>query len=132
MALLTKDIVLSYKVDTTYTNLTNLQEIPDIGNNVPEKLDITVLTDNCKKSISGLSDSAQDLAFTFLYDQTQFNTLAAMTGTHDWKITFSDGENVTFSGTPSIKMSSAGVDAVMNYTLTVSVESLIAFNAPVG
>ena len=65
MAILSKGITLSYKTGSAgdYTVLTNLQEIPDLGNNAPEKIDITVLSDSAKKSMNGLSDTAQDLAF---------------------------------------------------------------------
>ena len=57
---LSKGIKLSYKSDSgsTFTELTNLQEIPELGNNAKEKVDVTVLSDSAKKSIDGLSDTA--------------------------------------------------------------------------
>ena len=58
MAILTKGITLSYATgEGTYTVLTNLQEIPEIGNGEKEMIDVTVLTDDVKKSIAGLGDS---------------------------------------------------------------------------
>ena len=65
--ILTKGIKLSYKANgETFTELTNLMEIPEIGNGEKEMIDVTVLTDDVKKSIAGLGDSAQTLAFKFL------------------------------------------------------------------
>lgn len=129
MAILSTGIKLSYKAgnDETYTDLTNLQEIPEIGNTAPEKVDTTVLTDTAKKSISGLIDTAQDLAFKFLYDETQFATLAAIDASKEWKVTLPDSSTATFSGTPSVKINGVGAGAVLTYTLTIAVETLINF-----
>lgn len=126
---ISKGIKLSYKDGgASFVELTNLQEIPELGNNAPEKIDVTVLSDSAKKSITGLSDSAQDLAFKFLYEETQFGTLASMSGSKNWKVELPDGTTATFDGTPSVKLSGVGVSAALTYTLTISVESLIAFN----
>ena len=130
MAILTKGITLGYKNgEGEYTTLTNLMEIPEIGNSAPEKIDVTVLTDEVKKSIAGLSDSAHDLAFKFLYDKAQFQTLAALNASQDWKVSMPDGVAATFTGKPSIKMDSAAPNAALTYTLNVSVESAIEFDA---
>lgn len=72
MAILTKGIKLSYKATSgagDYTDLTNLMEIPEIGNGEKEKVDVTTLADANKKYIAGLGDSGQSLAFKFLYDR---------------------------------------------------------------
>ena len=128
--ILTKGIKLYYKASSgsTYTELTNLQEIPEIGNEIKEMVDVTVLTDDVKKSIAGLGDSAQTLAFKFLYVKEQFNTLAAMTDSTDWKVEMPDGVNATFTGTPSVKFDSAAPNAAITYTLSIGVESKITFN----
>ncbi len=127
--ILSKGITLGYKASgDTYTTLTNLQEIPELGNNAPEKIDVTVLSDEAKKSISGLSDTAQDLGFKFLYEETQFASLAGLTGSKEWKVTLPDGTAATFAATPSVKLDGAGVSAALTYTLNLSVESLIVFD----
>ena len=110
-----------------FAELTNLQEIPELGNNAPEKIDVTVLSDGAKKSIAGLADTAQDLAFKFLYEKPQFDTLAAMEGSHEWRVTLPDGTVATFFATPSVKLAGAGVSAALTYTLSLSVESEIVF-----
>ena len=128
--ILTKGIKLSYKNSgETYTELTNLMEIPEIGNGEKEMIDVTVLTDDVKKSIAGLGDSAQTLAFKFLYVKEQFNTLAAMDSSTDWKVEMPDGVNATFTGTPAVKFDSAAPNAALTYTLSIGVESKITFNA---
>ena len=128
--ILTKGIKVYYKTSgETYTELTNLMEVPEIGNGDKEMVDVTVLTDDVKKSIAGLGDSAQTLAFKFLYVKEQFNTLAAMTNSTDWKVEMPDGVNATFTGTPSVKFDSAAPNAALTYTLSIGVESAITFNA---
>lgn len=132
MAILSKGITLSYKASSAgeYTVLTNLQEIPDLGNNAPDKIDITVLSDNVKKSMAGLQDSSQDLAFKFIYEAEQFSALSALDSnvSINWKVALPDNcGTATFTGTPSVKLSGAGVNAALSYVLTVSVDSLITF-----
>lgn len=126
--ILTKGIKLSYATgEGAFTELTNLMSIPEIGNAAKEMIDVTVLTDNVKKSIAGLGDSAQDLAFQFLYEKEQFQTLAEMAASMKWKVEMPDGVNATFDGTPSIKFDSASPNAALTYTLTIGVESEIVF-----
>lgn len=125
--ILTKGITLSYGSADNYTVLTNLMEIPEIGNGAPEKVETTVLTDNVKTYIAGLGDSGQDLAFKFLYEKEQFETLIGMTESTGWKVAMPDGVAATFQGTPSVKFDSASPNNALTYTLTVIVESEIAF-----
>ena len=128
--ILTKGIKLSYKANgETYTELTNLMEVPEIGNGDKEMVDVTVLTDDVKKSIAGLGDSAQTLAFKFLYVKEQFTTLSALDSSIDWKVEMPDGVNATFTGTPAVKFDSAAPNAAITYTLSISVESKITFNS---
>ena len=132
MGVLSKGITLSYKGSAqgaTYTTLTNLQEIPDIGNTAPDKIDITVLTDNAKKSMAGLQDSSQDLVFKFLFEATQFDSLAGLSGSYNWKVELPDDNGTaTFTGTPSVKLNGVGVNNALTYSLTITVESLIEFD----
>lgn len=127
--ILTKGITLSYGAAESYTVLTNLMEIPEIGNGAPEKIETTVLTDNVKTYTAGLGDSGQDLAFKFLYEKEQFETLLAMTESTGWKVSMPDGVNATFQGMPSVKFDSASPNNALTYTLTIIVESEITFGA---
>jgi hypothetical protein len=126
--ILTKGMTLSYGAEGAKKTLTNLMEIPEIGNTAPEKIDVTVLTDDVKRSIAGLGDSAQDLAFKFLYEETQFTELAALTGTQSWEVALpNNGKKATFTGTPSVKLGAAAPNGALTYILNVSVESKINF-----
>lgn len=128
MAILTKGISLSYKLASgEYIELTNLQEIPEIGNGAPEKVEVTTLADSAKTYIAGLSDSGQDLAFKFLYEKEQFETLIGITESCEWKVSMPDGIAATFEGTPSVKFDGASPNNAITYTLNVIVESMIEF-----
>lgn len=126
---LTRGFTLGYGAET----LKNLMEVPELGNNAPEKIDITVLSDDVKKSMAGLSDSAQDLAFKFLYDEAQFEKLVALENkgeSVDWTVTLpaksgAAGKTATFTGKPSVKLGAAAPNGAMTYTLNISVESKI-------
>lgn len=127
--LLTKGIKLSYaaKGTTEFKELTNLQEIPEIGNGAPEKIEVTVLTDEAKKYIAGLGDSGQDLSFKFLYVKEQFEELIELNETQSWKVEMPDGVSASFDAFPSIKFDSASPNNAITYTLTLIVESVITF-----
>lgn len=126
--ILSKGITLSYKTaDGEFIALTNLQEIPEIGNGAREKIEVTTLADDNKMYIAGLGDSGQELTFKFLHENTQFKTLVAITDTCDWKVELPDGISATFAGTPGVKMNSASANSALTYNLTVTVESAITF-----
>lgn len=125
--ILTKGIKLSYGSGDSFTALTNLMEIPEIGNGAPEKVEVTTLESNVKEYIAGLGDSGQDLAFKFLYEKEQFQTLLAMNESCQWKVEMPDGVYATFDGTPSVRFDGASPNNALTYTLTVIVESEITF-----
>jgi hypothetical protein len=123
---------MSLKYDGATEALKNLMEIPELGNNAPEKIDITVLSDDVKKSMAGLADSAQDLAFKFLYDEAQFKALVALETAGDsiaWEVGLPGSKKATFTGVPSVKLGAAAPNGALTYTLTISVDSKIAFPA---
>ena len=86
MAVISKGITLSYKASTdggTYTPLTNLQEIPELGGDT-ESIEITTLADAAHMYTDGIKNYGDSLAFKFLYENTQFETLQALTGSISW------------------------------------------------
>lgn len=126
--ILTKGITLSYGASAEgLTPLTNLMEIPEIGNGAKEKIETTTLADNVKTYIAGLGDSGQDLAFKFLYEKEQFETLMAINATQHWAVSMPDGIKAKFTGTPSVRFDAASPNSALTYTLTVLVESEITF-----
>ena len=129
MAILSKGIKLAYSSTGTesYTDLTDLLEIPSLGGSV-DKVDVTTLADASKKYINGIKDYG-DLAFKFNYAKAQFTTLNGLTGSVNFKVTLPDNTTATFSGEPSVSLEGVGVGAAMTYTLNISLDSDIAFGA---
>ena len=129
---ISKGIKLSYKVDTDFVDLTNLQEIPDLGGTA-ESIEITTLADDAHMYMNGIKSYGDSLDFKFLYEPTQFNTLAALAGDIDWKVSLPDGANgaidttCSFKGTASVKIDSVGVNSAMTYTLSVKPTSSMVF-----
>ena len=118
MAVISKGITLSYKNGSEFVELTNLQEIPDLGGE-GEAIEITTLGDAAHMYTDGLLNYGDSLPFKFLYDKTQFATLTALTGVSEWKVALPDGETCTFSGTSSVKLDAVGINAALTYTLSV-------------
>ena len=125
--ILSKGITLSYKKDTQFVVIPDLQEVPDLGGSA-EKVDVTTLADGNYKYINGIKDYG-DLAFKFNYAKEQFNTLNGLTGSINFKVTLPDNVTATFSGEPSVSLEGAGVGVAMTYTLNISLDSDINFGA---
>ena len=123
---LSKGIKLSYKAGSasSYTDLTNLQEIPDLGGEA-DSVEVTTLDDAAHMYINGLLDYGDSLDFTFLYDKTQFTTLSGLSGTVSWKVTLpgTGGATASFDGEPSVKLNGVGVNDAITYTLSVKPSS---------
>lgn len=128
MATISKGIKLSYKAasGSEYTELTNLQEIPDLGGEA-EAIEITVLSDAAHMYTDGILNYGDSLAFKFLYDKTQFTTLTGLTGSNSWKVELPDGATCTFTGTSSVKLDSVGVNAALTYQLSIKPNSAMAW-----
>ena len=125
MAVISKGIKLSYKASgtgTAYVELTNLQEIPDLGGDV-EAIEITTLADAAHMYTDGLKNYGDSLAFKFLYEGAQFETLNGLIGSTGWKVELPDGAACTFDGTSSVKLDGVGVNAALTYTLSIKPNS---------
>ena len=124
MAVISKGITLSYKTSESgeFTNLTNLQEIPELGGDT-EAIEITVLSDAAHMYTDGIKNYGDSLAFVFLYEKAQFDTLQALSGVTQWKVTLPDSTTCTFGGTSSVKLAGVGVNAALTYTLAIKPNS---------
>lgn len=125
MATISKGIKLSYKTaasENQYTELTNLQEIPDLGGEA-EAIEITTLADAAHMYTDGILNYGDSLAFKFLYDKEQFTTLKGLTGSNSWQVKLPDGATCTFTGTSSVKLDSVGVNAALTYQLSIKPNS---------
>lgn len=119
MAVISKGIKLSYKTgEGAFTELTNLQEIPELGGDA-EAIEITTLADAAHMYTDGIKNYGDSLAFKFLYEKTQFTTLNGLKAVTEWKVELPDGAACTFGGTGSVKLDSVGVNAALTYTLAV-------------
>lgn len=123
MATISKGIKLSYKTgEGSYIELTNLQEIPELGGDA-EAIEITTLADAAHMYTDGILNYGDSLGFKFLYEKAQFTTLNGLEGSCEWKVELPDGASCTFGGTASVKLDGVGVNAALTYTLNVKPNS---------
>lgn len=133
--LLTKDIKLSYKKESTYVEIANLQECPELGGTA-EKVDVTTLADGNKKYINGIKDFG-DLSFKFLYDNSGADSnyrvvrgLEESGKVIDWKVTFPDNTEFAFSGEVTTAIESASVNNALTFTANITLNSDITVTNP--
>ena len=122
MAVISKGITLSYGT----TALTNLLEIPDLGGDT-EAIEITTLADAAHTYTDGLKNYGDSLAFKFLYEADQFETLNGLSGSQSWKVALPGGETCSFGGTCSVKLDGVGVNAALTYTLSIKPNSAMTW-----
>ena len=122
--MISKGITLGYKANdgSSYTNLTGLQEIPELGGE-KESLEITTLADEAHVYENGLISYGDSIAFKFLYSTEQFDTLSKLTGSIDWQVKLPDNTTCTFTGEPSVKLDGVGTNATLTYTLSIKPNS---------
>ena len=135
--LLTKDITLSYKKDSSYEVLDGLQEVPSLGG-TPDKVEVTTLADASRRYIKGIKDYG-DLTFKFLYqNDTATSNFRILRGLEEsgkiveWKVEFPDGTAFAFSGECSTSIDEGAVNAAVTFTLNITLNSDIAVTNPIG
>ena len=134
--ILSKDIKLSSKAgfESQFVELPLLMEVPEMGG-TPEKVDVTTLADASKKYIDGIKDYG-DLAFKFLYENTEGSAFRTLRGYEDagtvaeYKVELPDGTGFAFSGQVSVKLDSAAVNAALTFTATISLNSDMVVTNP--
>ena len=120
--MISKGIKLSYKKNSECVDLTDLQEIPDLGGTT-ESIEITTLADAAHRYEEGLISYGDTLSFKFLYAKEQFAALDALTASCEWKVSLPDASTCTFSGKGSVKLDGVGVNAALTYTLNIKPDS---------
>ena len=135
--LLTKDITLSYKKNSSYEVLDGLQEVPSLGG-TPDKVEVTTLADASRRYIKGIKDYG-DLTFKFLYqNDTETSNFRVLRGLEEsgkiveWKVDFPDGTGFAFSGECTVAPSDGAVNAAITFNLTISLNSDITVTNPAG
>lgn len=134
--ILSKGITLSYKKDSQFAVIPDLQEVPDLGGSA-EKVDVTTLADGNYKYINGIKDFG-DLEFKFLYSNsgTESNYricrgLEEAGKVVEWKVSFPDGTSFEFSGEPSTTIDGQSVNSAITFTLNITLNSDITVSNPV-
>ena len=127
MAVISKGIKLSYKKDAgEFIELTNLQEIPELGGDT-EAIEVTTLADAAHTYTDGLKNYGDSLAFKFLYETAQFETLNGLEGVITWQVELPDETACSFTGTSSVKLDGVGVNSALTYTLAIKPNSEMAW-----
>jgi len=102
--------------------LTNLQEIPDLGGET-EAIEVTTLADAAHMYVNGIKNYGDSLDFKFLYEKAQFTTLNGLKDSQAWKVELPDGATCSFGGTCSVRLDGVGVNAALGYTLSIKPDS---------
>lgn len=118
MAVISKGIKL-YRNDE---ELTNLQEIPELGGDV-DAIEITVLSDAAHMYTDGIKNYGDSVAFKFLYEAGQFSDLQESVATDAWKVELPDNTTCSFTGKGAVKLDGVGVSAALTYTLAIKPNS---------
>ena len=128
---------LGYKKSggSSYTDLPGLKEIPEMGIE-PEKVENTCLTDKNKQYENGIGD-AGEMTYKFKYDNTSANSpyrvmrKAQESGeVLSFQETLIDGTKTEYDAQVSVKRTGGGVNGVIEFNLTMSVQSDIVVAAP--
>lgn len=121
--------------ESEYAVLPGLKEVPELGAD-PEKVDNTTLADAVKIYELGIGD-AGDLAYKFKWENktadSTYRKLRAVADTKEtvsFKETFPDGTAFTFDAQCSLKVGGGGVNAAMEYTLNLGLQSDITVENP--
>lgn len=120
---------------SSFTDLPGLKEIPEMGIE-PEKVENTCLTDKNKQYENGIGDPG-DLVYKFRYENTKEDSpyrvmrKAQDSGeVLDFQETLIDGTTTEFSGQVSVKRTGGGVNGVVEFNLSVALQSELAVNDP--
>ncbi|MFR2528931.1 MAG: phage tail tube protein [Clostridium paraputrificum] len=120
---------------STYTDLTGLKEIPELGVE-PEKVENTCLSDKVKKYENGIGD-AGDLEFKFKYENSSATSPYRILrkAQEDGEIlsfeeTLPDGTKFNWDAQVSVKLGGGGVNGVIEFTLKMALQSEITVVDP--
>lgn len=125
---------LAYKSGEEWIDLPGLKEIPDMGSE-PEKVDNTCLTDPHKVNENGIGDLG-DMAYKFKYDNTKADCPYRVMrdkptdAVISFKETLADGSTTEYEATVSVKRTGGGVNGVIEFDLSVSVQSDFTYTDP--
>lgn len=120
----------------SYTILPGLKEIPEIGV-TPEKVDNTTLADPFKKNEMGIGE-LPDMVYKFKYDNSgadsPYRILRKIEKSGKaayFQETLKDGTKTEYEATVSVKRTGGAVNGVIDFELTVYVQSDLEIVDPV-
>lgn len=136
--MLANGITLSYgKAKGSYTKLAGLKEVPEFGIE-PEKVENTTLEDTVKKYEFGIGD-AGELEYKFSYQNNSttspYRVLRKAAEDKEklfFEQAYPDGTKVNFEGQVSVKLGGGGVNAVIEFTLKIALQSDLTFIDGIG
>lgn len=118
-----------------YTDLAGLKEIPEVGTEL-EKVDNTDLSNSHKIYENGIGD-LPDMVYKFKYDNTKANSpyrvvrdAAAKKEVWDFQEKTKDGTVTEFTAQFSLKRTGGGVNGVIEFEVTMAVQSEIKQTDP--
>jgi len=120
--------------ESAYSVLSGLKEVPELGVD-PEKVDNTTLEDTMKHSELGIGDPG-DLAYKFKWENgtnssyRKLRTVSDAKETVSFEQTFPDGTLFHFDAQCSVKVGGGGVNAAIEFTLTLGLQSDIEVTDP--
>lgn len=134
--MLTNGITLGMKkkAESAYNILIGLKEVPELGVD-PEKVDNTSLADTMKHSELGIGDPG-DLAYKFIWKNevgSSYQKLRAVADTKEtvsFEQTFPDETKFHFDAQCSVKVGGGGVNAAVEFTLTLGLQTDIVIVDP--
>ena len=132
--MLANGATLGYKensgLESGFTILAGLKEIPEMGIE-PEKVENTCLADKNKSYEMGIGD-AGELKYKFKYENDSSTSPYRKMREYesngkllDFEETLKDGTKTHFSGQVSVKRTGGGVNGVIDFDLTVVLQSAI-------
>ena len=123
------------KGGATYTDLPGLKEIPEMGVE-PEKVENTCLTDANKMYEQGIGD-LPEMTYKFKYDNTKADSpyrvmreAQAAGEVLSFQETLKDGTATAYDAQVSVKRTGGGVNGVIEFELTMMVQSELKFTDP--
>lgn len=123
------------KGGSTFTDLPGLKEIPDCGIE-PEKVENTGLTDKNKQYENGIGDLG-DMKYKFKYDNSKQDSPYRVMRTAQeskevlaFQETLTDGSTTEYEAQVAVKRTGGGVNAVLEFELTMSVQSDFTYTDP--
>ena len=125
MAISTQGTVLKIKKGEDAVTTVNIKSFPDLGA-APAAIDVTTLADTVQKFIPGVKALAA-MEFLANYDKDAFEALKGQEGeTLTYSVEFGTNGTFTFTGSHSVAVAGAGLNAAVDMKISVLPSSEIA------